>query len=280
MQAKVKVKAGKPANPKANGKEIKPKVTVIMSAYNAERFIAESIKSILNQTMRNFELIIINDASKDRTDSIIRRFKDKRIRYFQRKYNKGKSHSVNLAFKKAKGKYACIFDADDIMVNYKLEVSAKILDKYPEHGLVYGDAWVIDEASEIIGPLYFPSRAKRSIDDKFPDLRFSMTSLRKGALFSQGSTMFRMEAIRKVGGLDEKLHVAEDWDLWLRIAEKYKFYYEPVPMYLYRVNPKGLFSQAIKAKKHLKSKDYVLRKMQQRLKKTKKVEKQVKKPSS
>lgn len=245
----------------------RPRVSVIMPAYNAERFIAEAIRSVLNQTMKNFEFIIINDGSKDGTGKIIKSFKDQRIRCFEHKHNRGKIHAVNFAFGKARGKYACIFDADDIMVNYKLEVSAKILDKHPEAGLIYGDAWIIDEASEITGPLWFPSRAKRNIDDAFPDMRFSMAKLKKGAVFSQGSTLFRMEAIKKVGGLDEKLKVAEDWDLWLRIAEKYKFYYEPVPMYLYRVNPQGLFSQALKEDNHLKSKQYVIQKMVKRRKK-------------
>jgi len=94
-----------------------------------------------------------------------------------------------------------------------------------------------------------------------------MAKLKKGALFSQGSTLFRMEAIRKVGGLDEKLMVAEDWDLWIRIAEKYKFYYEPVPMYLYRINPKGLLSQALNANTHESAKQYVIKKMHEREKK-------------
>ncbi len=249
---------------KKNNLRPRPKVTVIMSVYNTERFVAEAIQSALDQTLKNFEFIIINDNSKDKSDKIIRSFKDPRIKYFKRNYNKGKSHSVNYAFKMAKGKYACIFDADDIMVNYKLEVSAKILDRNPEYGLLYGDAWVIDEASEIIGPLSFPSRAKRYIDDPFPNLKFSNARLRKGALFSQGSTMFRMEAIRKVGGLDKSLKVAEDWDLWVRIAEKYKVYYKPVPMYLYRINPKGLFNQALMAKKHEQAIAHVRKKMRQR----------------
>jgi len=251
-----------------NTKNHKPKVTVIMSAYNAERFVAESIESILNQTMKDFELIIINDASKDKTGSIVKKFKDKRIHYFERKYNKGKSHAVNFAFEKARGKYACIFDADDVMVNYKLEVCTKLMDKHPEVGLVYGDAWVIDEASEITGPLSFPSRAKRSIDDKFPDLSFSMEKLTTKCFFSQGSTFFRMEAIRKVGGLDESLHVAEDWDLWIRIAEKYKVYYLPVPLYLYRINPEGLLSQAINNNTHKSTVEKVLKKMRERQKKS------------
>jgi len=250
-----------------NQKARKPKVTVIMSAYNAERFVAESIQSVLNQTLKDFELIVINDASKDRTGPIVKKFRDKRIKYFERKQNNGKSHAVNFGFEKAQGKYACIFDADDVMVNYKLEVCTKILDKNPEYGLVYGNAWAIDEASEITGPLSFPSRAKRNIGDQFPDLSFSMEKLGEKCFFSQGSTLFRMEAIRKVGGLDEELHVAEDWDLWLRIAEKYKVYYCPVPLYLYRINPKGLLSQAINNKTHESTKQKVLQKMKERLEK-------------
>jgi len=259
-----------PGKAKKNHSKPRPRVTVIMSAYNSEEYVAEAIESVLNQTLKNFEFIIINDNSKDRTGAIIKGFKDRRIKYFHRNYNKGKSHAVNFAFKIAKGKYACIFDADDVMVNYKLEVSAKTLDRNPEHGLIYGDAWVIDESSEMTGPLSFPSRAKRNIDDPFPNLKFSNARLRKGALFSQGSTLFRMAAVRKVGGLDEKLKVAEDWDFWVRIAEEYKVYYLPVPMYLYRINPKGLFNQALMAKKHKDALSYVKKKMKQRVAKEKK----------
>ena len=247
----------------------KPKVTVIMSAYNSEQYVAEAINSVLNQTMKEFELVIVNDASKDGTGKICRQFakKDKRIRYFERKTNKGKSRAVNFAFGKAKGAYACIFDADDTMVNYKLEVSSKILDKHVKCGLVYGNAWVMNEKSEITGPLFFPSRAKRSMDDKFPDNRFSYETLAKSCTISQGTTMFRMKAIKKVGGLDENLPTAEDWDLWLRISEKFKVFYIPVPLYIYRVNPKGLFSQAKNAKKHELHVQIVLDKIKERRKK-------------
>ena len=251
------------------GKNSKPKVTVIMSAYNTESYIAEAIESILNQTLTDFELIIVNDSSKDKTGKIAKKFKDKRIRYFERKTNHGKSHAVNFAFKKARGKYACIFDADDVMVNYKLEVCTKLLDKKPDYGLIYGNAWVINEASEITGPLSFPSRAKRNIYDQFPDLSFSMKKLTTKCFFSQGSTFFRMAAIKKVGGLDENLHVAEDWDLWIRIGEKYKVYYLPVPLYLYRINPKGLLSQAINNNTHMSTVEKVLKKMRERQKKAK-----------
>ena len=130
-------------------------------------------------TLFHFATVRIKNTIMKIKIRIIRRFKDKRIRYFERKSNHGKSHSVNFAFKKARGKHACIFDADDTMVNYKLEVSSKVLDRHPKCGLVYGDAWIINEESEIIGPMSFPTRAKRSIDTPFPRIPFSASKLRK-----------------------------------------------------------------------------------------------------
>ncbi|MBN1940952.1 MAG: glycosyltransferase, partial [Candidatus Diapherotrites archaeon] len=207
----------------------KPKVSVIMSVFNAEKYVKDAVQSVLDQTLKDFEFIIVNDNSTDSTHKIIKKFKDKRIRYFKRNYNSGKGHSVNLAFKKARGEYGCIFDADDLMVNYKLEVASGIMDKHKECGLVYGNAWIMDENSEITGPFSFPTRDKRHISQPFPNYDFSLKKLSKKNFIPQGTTTFRMSAIRKVGGIDENLTTGEDWDLWLRIAEHFEVRYLPVP---------------------------------------------------
>jgi len=91
-----------------------PLISVVMAAYNAEKFIAESIQSVLNQTYNNWELLIVNDGSTDRTEAEILQFSDSRIRYFSQ-INMGVSAARNTALKNLKGSYFCMLDADDIL---------------------------------------------------------------------------------------------------------------------------------------------------------------------
>ena len=96
-------------------------ISVIMSAYNSEETIKETINSILNQTYKDFELIIVNDKSTDNTESIIKSFKDERIKLINNKKNLGLPASLNKAIKVAKGKYVARMDADDVMLHGRLE---------------------------------------------------------------------------------------------------------------------------------------------------------------
>ena len=170
-------------------KRLKPLVSVVMPAFNAERFLEEAVLSVLGQTLSNFELILLNDGSTDRTRNVIEAFSehDSRVRFFDFEQNQGKPAVVNFGMNHARGKFACIFDSDDVMVNYKLEVSAGILERHNESGLVYGDAWVINERSRITGPFSFPSRKKRGLDDAFAPNPFSFARLcRKNFIPNQG----------------------------------------------------------------------------------------------
>ena len=96
------------------------KITVLMPVYNSERTINASIKSVLNQSYRNFDFIIVNDGSTDGTDSIIRSFKDDRIKYFVREH-KGRSAASNFAISKAETEYVARIDSDDLFFKDKLK---------------------------------------------------------------------------------------------------------------------------------------------------------------
>ena len=230
-------------------KRLKPLVSVVMPAFNAERFLEEAVLSVLGQTLSNFELILLNDGSTDRTRNVIEAFSehDSRVRFFDFEQNQGKPAVVNFGMNHARGKFACIFDSDDVMVNYKLEVSAGILERHNESGLVYGDAWVINERSRITGPFSFPSRKKRGLDDAFAPNPFSFARLCRKNFIPGGSVLFRTKDFLAAGGLDPRLKIGEDWDLWLRLTKDKQAYYLPVPLYLYRINSQGLISRFLKS---------------------------------
>jgi glycosyltransferase involved in cell wall biosynthesis len=100
---------------------MKPKISVVMTAYNHADFLKESISSVLSQSFTDFELIIVNDQSIDKTENIIQSFKDNRIVYVKNKINLGTTKSTNLGFKKAKGEYVCILCSDDYFPQDSLE---------------------------------------------------------------------------------------------------------------------------------------------------------------
>lgn len=122
-----------------------PKVSVIMPSYNKEKYIGKAIQSILNQTLPDFELIIIDDVSSDASTDIIKTFWDPRIRFFQNEVNQGIALTRNLALKEAKGEYIALLDADDIATEFRLEKESDFLDKNPEISVVFGSFDEIDE---------------------------------------------------------------------------------------------------------------------------------------
>lgn len=123
-----------------------PKVSVIIPAYNAERFIAETIQSVLNQTFQDFELIVINDGSKDKTPDIVQEFcnKDSRVILIN-KPNTGVSDTRNLGMRTAKGEYIAFLDADDLFLPTYIERKVNFLEKNREYQFVYSDFIHINE---------------------------------------------------------------------------------------------------------------------------------------
>ena len=125
----------------------KPKVTVFMTVYNGEKFLDECIKSILNQTLQDFEFIIVNDGSTDGSQGILNKYagKDSRIKIIQNRQNFGVPKSLNKAIRAAKGEYLARMDADDIALPQRLEKQVDFLEKHREFFLIGCGAVYLDE---------------------------------------------------------------------------------------------------------------------------------------
>ncbi len=124
---------------KEKNEMVEPFVTVIMPAYNSENTIDEAIESVLRQSFKNFELIIVNDYSTDQTLNLIEKWasKDKRIKYYNNIKNSGVSYSRNFAISKALGEWIAFLDSDDIWKSNKLEKQIKVSVENPEAVLIY-----------------------------------------------------------------------------------------------------------------------------------------------
>ena len=191
----------------------KPIVSVVMPAYNATRYIAASIESILNQTMTEFELIIIDDASTDNTADICKTYaeRDKRIQLHSLKENHGALAVRNMGLKYATGKYFATQDADDISHADRLAMQVAYMEVHPDIALIGSHIRLIDEHNGIIGVRQYPTEPME---------------IRKRAIcfnpFAASATLVRIDVLRNVGGYPEsRTKIAEDYALWLRVLSEH-----------------------------------------------------------
>jgi glycosyltransferase involved in cell wall biosynthesis len=200
-----------------------PLISVIIPVYNAEKTIRETIESVLNQTLTDFELIIVNDGSQDATLEAIFSIQDPRIKVFSYA-NAGVSASRNRGIIQATGEYISFIDADDLWTPDKLEAQFNALKEHPEAAVAYSWTDWIDESSQLIGAGVHQT-ASGNVYGK----------LLLGDFIGSGSNpLIRKQALVEVGGFNESLVHAEDWDLWLRLAARYHFIAVPFPQVLYR----------------------------------------------
>lgn len=187
-------------------------VSVVMSAYNAEKFIGDSIRSILDQTYDNWEFIIINDYSSDNTLQIIERFSDNdsRIKLIQNKENLGLTTSLNICLKHAEGEFIARLDADDISEPLRLEKQVNFLNHHPDIALVGLGGYLINNSGHKVSRINVISR-------EFVIRRLMM----RLNLFIHSSIMVRRRIIEDVGWYRKKFWYAQDYDLILRVSDKY-----------------------------------------------------------
>jgi len=193
-----------------------PKVSVVIPAYNHERYVGEAIQSVLDQTFQDLELIIINDGSTDNTETEILKFKDERIRYFSQE-NRGLSATLNRGIELARGEYFNFLPSDDAFLPEKLATQLKAFEESKEIGVVFSYQLVVDgEGKEIkddpiIDWFTVPFETKEEI---FP-------ALFERDFLSVPTALIRMECFKKIGLFDESLKTAQDYDLWMRILKYY-----------------------------------------------------------
>lgn len=203
-----------------------PAITVLMPVYNSERYIAKAVKSILDQTFRDFEFLVINDGSTDRSVDIIQEFNDPRIRIIDTE-NQGVAAALHLGVKEAKGVYIARMDADDESLPARLELEKKCLDSYPEIAVVHGSVDYIDAEGN---PVYLVrDEGHSNMITKWllnwKNVPIHSTVMMRTSILKENDLNYRIEMNR-----------AEDFDLWNRIASLGDFMYLPDVLIRYRVH--------------------------------------------
>lgn len=187
-----------------------PKISVVMAVYNEKDYVSDAIESILSQEFHDFEFIIIDDGSNDSTRMIIAKYKDPRIRTYKQQ-NRGLPFSIARGVNLAKGKYIARIDGDDIAHKKRFSIQLDYLEKHKDVGMIGSYAY-INDLSDGNTYVYKPPIDYKSI----------MIHMLRDNPMIHSSLMFRKTAYKKIGGYNPGIRLSEDYDLCIRMAEKYK----------------------------------------------------------
>jgi len=204
-----------------------PKVSVIIPTYNRATLLEKAVQSVLYQTYNDFEIIVCDDASTDNTPQIINKFKDKRIRFTRYEQNKGVIKLRNAAITISNGDYIAFLDDDDEWLPTKLEEQIAVLQESTDKlGAVYTGAYSID------------MKLNKVKEVSYPTLRGNvLRGLLLNNFITTSSMVIKNLCFEEVGLFDPEYKSASDFDMWIRIAEKFDFDYIPKPLVNYRISP-------------------------------------------
>ncbi|MDH3379434.1 MAG: glycosyltransferase [Gammaproteobacteria bacterium] len=198
---------------------IPPKISVVMSVYNGETFVAESIDSVLAQTFEDYEFIIVDDGSTDKTSNILASFSDDRIRLISRA-NTGLTVALNEALRHCRAPFIARQDADDISYPDRFASQMEYLEQHAEVSAVGSWATVIDAEGDAVG---MHCNASDPVDIK--------RKLWSDNMFVHGSLMLRRHAIESVDAYRSQFRYAQDYDLLLRLSDRYRVANIPRSLY-------------------------------------------------
>jgi glycosyltransferase involved in cell wall biosynthesis len=209
-----------------------PLISVVMTSYNHERYVSQAIESILNQTFPDFELIIVDDASTDRSREIIEAYKkrDFRIRIVYHDSNKGISKTANDGFEIARGKFVALMNSDDLWTPEKLEKQICILQQNPDL-IVWSDASIIDANGNETGQLF--TQMQKAIQRQKSG--FIFRELIRSNFICGQSTIFETKIARQIK-FDTRLSYANDYKFMIDISKHHHFYFIPEPLVKYRIH--------------------------------------------
>ena len=214
-----------------------PKVSVITPTYNQAQYIAESIQSALAQTFKDFELIVVDDGSTDSTREIVDSYQDHRIRYIYQE-NRGVSAAINTGIKSSTGEYIVLLASDDMWLPQNLELQVNLLDSRPDIALGMSDMYVFNSETGVTFRRMWqdvPAGYLRELQDgtRVPLKEFFSWGI---TLFAIVTTVMRRTVFDEVGYFDESLPCCEDYDMFVRMLQRFSIGIINEPLVRYRVH--------------------------------------------
>lgn len=198
-----------------------PKVSIVIPSYNQGKYLEDTILSVVNQTYKNIEIIIIDGGSTDNSVDIIKKYEDK-IHFWVSEKDKGQANAINKGFKKASGEIFAWLNSDDLYTKNAVELIVNEFNKDPSVSIVYGDYYLLYPSGE--------TKLKKKISFNYNICLYSYL------MIPQPSCFFRREAFEAVGGLDETFNYCLDYDLFLRMAKNRKVKHIQIPLSYFRLH--------------------------------------------
>lgn len=210
-----------------------PLISIIVNCYNGETFLRDSIKSILNQTYKNFEIIFWDNQSNDQSASIYKNFKDKRLKYYYAKNHTSLYEARNLAIKKAKGKYIAFIDTDDLWLKNKLLLQIKKF-KNEKVGLVYSNYYILNQFTGL----------KKKFYKKILPEGIIYKNLLKNYFIGICTVVIKRKFFMKKNNLfNKRYNLIGDFDLFTRISKDNCFACIQEPLSIYRIHTNSFSNQ-------------------------------------
>lgn len=240
---------------------IKDLISIILPTYNRFEYLKKAINSILIQSYQNFEILVIDDCSSDKTEKSINSFSDKRIRYLKNRINLGHSKSRNIGIRNALGEYIAFIDDDIEWFPEKLSIQIEILkNSHNDVGGVFTSYYKIWDKKRRLLP---------ENGGVIPGLTF-FDSLLYENFIDTPALLIKKQCIEKCGVFDENMKCFVDWDLSIRIAKEFKLEFIKKPQYLSNDLPGSVTRQSSRIRAH--NLEYVLNKFYKDISKNKKIE--------
>lgn len=205
-------------------------ITVLLPVYNGERYLKQAVRSVLNQTYKNFELLIVDDGSTDKSVEIARSFNDSRIR-IHKKQHTGLADTLNEGISLSQGEWIARIDSDDIALNNRLELQSSFLAANSELDVIGGNSLYFSESGKIEFAVRVP--AEDSLIRKMLDIHNP---------FNHSAVTFRKNRIVEGGGYDPSFDCYEDFELWHRLRHKLRFAIVPEFLVFTRLRKDSLTS--------------------------------------
>jgi len=210
-----------------------PLVSIVIPTYNRADTIKKCLDSVLGQTYKNIEVIVVDDGSTDNTEEVVKRFGDPRIRYISYRTNKGANHARNTGIKRAEGDLIALQDSDDEWHPKKIEKQVEAyLSSTEEYKVIYSSL----KSERSGGEFYMPEDWVHPTegDVRIPTLR--------GTFVSTATIMVEKGCFEEIGYFDEELPRLQDWDIGIRLSKKYKFKHVDEPLVMHRVSEDSISS--------------------------------------
>ncbi len=213
-------------------------ISVIIPAYNAEHTIWETVESVWQQTFLDYEIIIIDDGSRDQTLEVLNKIavQDKRVKVFSYE-NAGACVARNLGISHATGEFIAFLDSDDLWTRDKLELQLAALQKHPEAGIAY--SWTCTMYKQGESLRFMQCNTSLYEGNIYPNLLIS------NFIGSGSNILARRQAIESVEGFDTTLKACQDWDYYLRLAARWSFVLVPKNQILYRQSSRGTITSNV-----------------------------------